>query len=126
MRLLRKRVTSAPPDVFHFNSFEQHRQFSRGHLDADVVFSSPEHRHAERTLFQTFAPDRVAVAVPVDRLHAVSPLVDENEEMARQGIGVSIETSSTDSRLHAEKILQRYACRPVVVSINDRLPKIPL
>jgi hypothetical protein len=58
--------------------------------------------------------------------HAIRPLVDENEEMARQGIGVSIETSSTDSRLHAEKILQRYACRPVVVSINDRLPKIPL
>ena len=61
---------------------QQRGEFGGGHLDA----LGPGGREAEGPAFEPLGPDGQAVAVPIQDLDAIAALVDEDEEMTREGI----------------------------------------
>src|SRR4051794_33611508 len=57
-------------------------EFGGGHLEA----VGPDGRESESPAFKPLGPDGHPIAVPMEDLDAIAPLVDEDEEMTGEGI----------------------------------------
>ena len=75
-------VADPPPGRVQVDAGQQGGEFGGGHLDA----IGPGGREAEGPAFEPLGPDGQAVAVPIQDLDAIAPLVDEDEEMTGEGI----------------------------------------
>ena len=75
-------IAGPPPGGVQVDAGQERGEFGGGHLDA----IGPGGREAEGPALEPFGPDGQAVAVPIEDLDAIAPLVDEDEEMTGEGI----------------------------------------
>ena len=75
-------VADPPAGGVEVDAGQQRREVGGGHLDA----IGPGGGDAEGPALQPFGPDGKAVAIPIQDLDAIAPLVDEDEEMTGEGI----------------------------------------
>ncbi len=75
-------VAGSPPGGVQVDAGQERGEFGGGHLDAIGSGDGD----AEGPALQPLRPDGQAVAVPIEDLDAIAPLVDEDEEMTGEGI----------------------------------------
>src|SRR3954468_21798874 len=68
------------------DAVEDHEELSRGHLDAVGVEVGLGEVVA--AILQTLTPEAEAVAAPIENLDAVGTAVEEDEQVAGQGVGL--------------------------------------
>jgi hypothetical protein len=75
-------VADAPPGGVQVDAGQERGEIGGGHLDAIGSGCGD----AEGPALEPFGPDGQAVAVPIEDLDAIAPLVDEDEEMTGEGV----------------------------------------
>src|SRR5205807_2307079 len=76
------RVAVPPSGRVQVDAGQQRGELGGGHLDA----TGRGVRDAEGAALEPLGPDGQAIAVPVQDLDAIAPLVEEDEEVAGEGI----------------------------------------
>src|SRR5882757_1167013 len=75
-------VADTPSGRVQVDTGQEGGEFGGGHLDAD----GPGGRDTEGSSFKSLGPNHHAISVPIQDLDAITTLVDEDEEMAGEGI----------------------------------------